>query len=106
MNKVLEKVEFKAVIKDKFDKDTNQLYYENNFYCQTNYSIHHNLKNALKCNYCTPILDKIEYEALKRLEFLITGYFTHCLGSLFSKTSTEKLCELYNIKLNYFRPWL
>jgi hypothetical protein len=106
MNKVLEKIEFKTPIKDKFDKDGNQMYYENSFYCQTNYNIHSNLKSALRCNHCTPTLDKIEYEASKRLEFLINGYFIHSLGSRFSKITTERLCELYNIKLNYFRPWL
>jgi len=45
-----------------------------------------------------------EFEAKKRLEFLIDGYFTHCLGTLFSKISTERLCEIYNVEMEYFRP--
>jgi len=51
-------------------------------------------------------LEKLEYESLRRLDFLINGYFNHCLGSLFHKLNTERICELYNIELSYFRPWI
>lgn len=44
-----------------------------------------------------------EFEAKRRLEWFIYGYFIHCLGSLFSKISTERICELYNVELSYFR---
>ena len=44
-----------------------------------------------------------EYEAKQRLKWFIDGYFIHCLGSLFSKMSTERICELYNVEMSYFR---
>ena len=44
-----------------------------------------------------------EYEAKQRLKWLIEGYFIHCLGSLGSKMSTERICELYNVEMSYFR---
>jgi hypothetical protein len=44
-----------------------------------------------------------EYEAQQRLKWFIDGYFIHCLGSLFSKISTERICEIYNIDLDFFR---
>jgi hypothetical protein len=51
-------------------------------------------------------LEKLEYEAKQRLEWFITGYFVHCLGRHFSKTTTETICERYNVELDYFRPWI
>lgn len=50
--------------------------------------------------------EKLEYEALRRLDFLIDGYFIHCLENKFSKLSTERICEIYNVELKYFRPWM
>ena len=44
-----------------------------------------------------------EFEAKQRLKWFIDGYFIHNLGSLFSKISTERICELYNVELSYFR---
>ena len=44
-----------------------------------------------------------EFEAKQRLKWFIDGYFIHNLGSLFSNISTERICELYNIDLSYFR---
>ena len=44
-----------------------------------------------------------EYEGKQRLKWFIDGYFIHSLGSLFSKISTERICEIYNIDLDYFR---
>lgn len=50
-------------------------------------------------------MDKeLEYEAIKRLEWFIEGYFIHYLGDLFRKIPTERICELYNVELQYFRP--
>ncbi len=46
-----------------------------------------------------------EYEAKKRLEWFIDGYFIHCLGSSFANLTTERICELYNVELDYFRPY-
>jgi len=44
-----------------------------------------------------------EFEAKQRLKWFIEGYFIHCLGSLFKDISTERICELYNVELSYFR---
>ena len=51
------------------------------------------------------LLNKImdEYEAKQRLKWFIDGYFIHYLGSLFSKMSTERICELYNVEMSYFK---
>jgi hypothetical protein len=49
--------------------------------------------------------DKIAYEAKQRIKWFVKGYFIHNLGSLFPKLSTERICELYNVELTYFRPW-
>lgn len=51
-------------------------------------------------------INKMEYEAIQRLKWFINGYFNHCLGNLFHKISTERICELYNVELEYFRPWM
>tara|TARA_R110000772_G_scaffold17946_3_gene49944 strand:+ start:111013 stop:111186 length:174 start_codon:yes stop_codon:yes gene_type:complete len=50
--------------------------------------------------------DKLVYEANQRSKWFIEGYFIHNLGNLFSKLSTERICELYNVELKYFRPWI
>jgi hypothetical protein len=52
------------------------------------------------------VLEKMEYEAIKRLEWFIDGYCEHNLGESFSRMSTEDICELYSVNLIYFRPWL
>lgn len=51
------------------------------------------------------IIERLEYEAMQRLNWFLDGYFIHGLGELFSKISTEKICELYNVQLNYFRKY-
>jgi hypothetical protein len=48
-------------------------------------------------------MNEIGFEARQRLKWFIDGYFIHNLGSLFHKLSTERICELYNIDINYFR---
>lgn len=49
-------------------------------------------------------IDKIIYEYTKRIEWFIGGIGIHGLTpELFSKISTERLCELYNVELSYFR---
>jgi len=76
------------------------------WYCNTKKEIHGNTKEYLRCKDCVSDLEKLEYEAIKRMEWFLNGYFVHCMGKLFSKTSTEDICRTYNIKLNYFRPWI
>ena len=45
------------------------------------------------------------YEALKRLEWFINGFFIHGLsGEMMSKLSTEQICEIYNVDISYFKP--
>ncbi len=44
-----------------------------------------------------------EFEAKKRLEWFLNGYFIHNLGKLFKTISTERICELYNVDLSYFK---
>ena len=51
-------------------------------------------------------IDKLEYEAKQRLKWFINGYLNHYLGRMFYKMSTERICELYNVELEYFRPWI
>jgi hypothetical protein len=81
--------------------------YEKSYYCNPTKEIHKSMKQKLNCTHCGPtMLEKMEYEAIKRLEWFISGYFIHNLnGILFSKLPTERLCELYNVKLTHFRPW-
>ena len=49
-------------------------------------------------------IDKIAYEANQRIKWFVDGYFILNLGNLFSKLSTERICELYNVEITYFRP--
>lgn len=49
------------------------------------------------------VIEKLEYEATQRLKWFLDGYFIHGLGKLFSKISSERICELYNVELNYFK---
>lgn len=44
------------------------------------------------------------YEARQRCFWFINGYFQHGLTSeLFSKMSTERICEIYNVDMEYFK---
>ena len=107
MNKVKEAVEFEPIIVGKFDKEDNQLYYNTSWFCNENKIIHPNIKSYLNCKSCISQIDKMEYEALQRLNFLIDGYFIHNLGGgLFTKLSTEEVCKTYNVDIKFFRPWL
>jgi hypothetical protein len=45
------------------------------------------------------------YEAKKRMGWFIDGYFIHCIpSSMWSIISTERIVELYNVEMEYFRP--
>jgi hypothetical protein len=44
------------------------------------------------------------YEAYQRVKWFIYGIDIHGLSpELFAKIPTERLCELYNVELTYFR---
>ena len=50
-------------------------------------------------------LDAIIYETQQRLRWFIDGIGVHGLTpELFSKIPTERIVELYNIEISYFRP--
>ena len=52
-------------------------------------------------------IDKKIHEATKRLEWFINGRFIHCLPpSMWANITTERIVELYNVELEYFRPWI
>lgn len=90
-----------------------QIYYERSWFCNENKIIHHSTKELMNCKHCISEHDKneyklfkIEHEALMRLEFFIENYFKYNLNHLYSKSATEEICELYNVKIKYFRPFL
>jgi hypothetical protein len=50
-------------------------------------------------------MEKMFYETQKRVEWYIRGIGIHGLTPrLMSSLSTERICEIYNIELEYFRP--
>jgi hypothetical protein len=49
-------------------------------------------------------IDSLIYESQQRLHWFIYGYGIHGLSpTLFFNLSTERLCELYNIEIEYFK---
>jgi hypothetical protein len=51
------------------------------------------------------MIDEMVYEAKARLHWYIDGIGQHGLSSeLFSSLSTERIVEIYNIEMKYFRP--
>lgn len=49
------------------------------------------------------IIEQLEYESIQRLKWFLDGYFINGLGGgLFTKISTERICELYNVDKSYF----
>ena len=49
-------------------------------------------------------IDKLIYESQQRLKWFIDGIGIHGLSpELFSKLSTERIVELYNVEMSYFR---
>lgn len=49
-------------------------------------------------------IEDMIYESQKRLHWFIYGIGIHGLTpELFSKISTERLCELYNVELEFFK---
>lgn len=104
--KVEELVNYAPTFQRVVDGEVEEFLYETAFYCNHNKLIHQNLRQVLNCENCVTKLDLMEYEAIQRIKWFTEGYFIHNLGSLFSKTPTEYICEKYNIKMSYFRPHL
>lgn len=49
-------------------------------------------------------VDAALYEARQRCLWFIDGYFVHGLSvELFSELSTERICEIYNVDIEYFK---
>lgn len=52
-------------------------------------------------------LEQKLYEAQQRIHWFIDGIGIHGLSTeVFSYLSTERLCELYNVEIEHFRPHL
>jgi hypothetical protein len=50
-------------------------------------------------------IQKEIYESQQRVKWFIQGIGVHGISPrLFSKISTERIVELYNIEMSYFRP--
>lgn len=50
------------------------------------------------------MIDKIIYEGQQRIKWFIEGIGIHSISpKLFSKISTKRICELYNVELYYFK---
>ena len=50
------------------------------------------------------MVDAMIYESKQRFKWFYNGMNIHCIPlDLFSKISTERLCELYNIEISYFK---
>lgn len=49
-------------------------------------------------------VDAALYEARQRCMWFIDGYFQHGLTpELFAGMSTEMICEIYNVEIEYFK---
>jgi hypothetical protein len=49
-------------------------------------------------------MEELIYETKQRLSWFIEGIGIHGLSpELFSALSTERLCELYNVEIEYFK---
>jgi hypothetical protein len=108
MERIKEYVEYKPLCKTTYNEKTDNyedIYYETSFYCLENKIIHPNLKSALKCNDCFSELERIEYEAVKRLEWFTENYVKLNLDGNFSKMSTEDICKKYKLNIRNFKPW-
>ena len=50
-------------------------------------------------------IDEQLYEANQRMKWFIDGYLIHCIPSyMWSKLTTERIVELYNVEMDYSRP--
>jgi len=95
MNKIQEAIEWRPFTGIKNEE------YEKSWFCNTNKTIHANLKQYLNCKYCICESEKVEFEKIRRLLF----FSNHYLGDSYKDTPLDVICRSYNIKLEYFRPW-
>jgi len=52
-------------------------------------------------------LENKSYEIKKRIEWFVNGIGIHCISSrLFLGLTTERIVELYNVEMSFFRPHL
>jgi hypothetical protein len=50
------------------------------------------------------MVDAMIHESKQRFKWYFSGINIHCLSlDLFSKISTERLCELYNVEMSFFK---
>ena len=82
-----------------------KVFYEKLYYCNENKITHHSLKSVMSCKDCVSDFDLLEYEIRQRMKWFLDGYFTHNIGGNMSTTSTERICELYNVDMSFFRPF-
>lgn len=76
--------------------------YEKAWFCNENKIIHSTFKQYLRCKHCISETDKENFEKEKRDSF----FSWHYLGDSYSKTPLETICQSYNVKLEYFKPWI
>ena len=49
-------------------------------------------------------IDKMIYESKQRMDWYVNGIGLHGLSpEIFSKLPTERIVELYNVEMSYFR---
>jgi len=60
-SKLKEYTDFKPFYKNKKDE---VVYYETSFYCQSNYSIHPNLKSAINCPNCFTDEERLMFKSM------------------------------------------
>ena len=50
-------------------------------------------------------IEEMLYEANQRMKWFIDGYNIHCIPAcLWANLTTERIVELYNVEMEYFRP--
>lgn len=97
MNKIQEMILWKPLT-GKLDNSE----YEKSWYCNENKIVHSTFKQYLKCSHCVNENDKKDFEKERRAFFLSWHY----LGESYLHTPLEIICQSYNVKLQYFRPWI
>jgi hypothetical protein len=79
--------------------------YEKKWYCEENKIIHGSIREFTSCNSCISEIDRIEFEFLKRLQYMLENYEQKFYKTDFSKISTEQLCQTNKLKISQFKPW-
>ena len=69
------------------------------------YEDKYNMIFEIEDNRINMTIDEQIYEANKRMEWFIDGYFIHGIpSSMWSKIPTRRIVMLYNVEMEYFRP--